>query len=813
MKKRLIPMLSLAILFISPVMAQDGGKLSGTVANQNNSSPGSVTASLLKAKDSTLLKLTVTNKEGLYEFENLSGGKYIVLLSGVSYRKTYSQVVIISPEQPVVHLPVITMETVNKDLAGVTVTSARPLIEHRVDRTIVNVDASISNIGTTALEVLEKSPGISVDRDGNISLKGKEGVLVLIDNRPTQLGGADLANLLRSMNSGQMDQVEILTNPPARYDAAGNAGIINIKTKKTNTAGYNGSAAVGFTQGRYPKTNESLNFNYRQGKVNFFSTLSHNYRKGFGLLKIQRKVFNSNTGAVDFLFDQRADRIQEGNSYNAKIGLDFFVNKKTTLGIILNGASSPSESGNKNTIDIKNANSELQSFTKALVEQQNKWKNFSTNINFRRTFNKKGRELTADLDILTYQTDMRQFMANSYFDPAGEELNKADTILGHLPQEIKVYSARLDYIHPLGKDATMEAGFKSSRVNTDIDARYDSIQYGSMLHDINRSNHFIYTENINAAYTNLSLPFSKKWSAQLGLRLENTIAEGRQLATKERFTRNYTQVFPTTFIQYKLNGKNTFSANFGRRIRRPNYGSLNPFVRFIDRYTYTHGNPELKPSFSYNYELSHSWNNQITTTVNYTSSKDLINDVIEQKGDVIFRGPANIASLKQVGLSVNANNPVTKWWTSSVNLDVFNNHFKGNVVGAEVNLSGTSFVLNGTQQFKLSKTLTAELNGRYRSGLVEGVVRSRSVGTLGAGIGKQVMKNKGTVRISIRDIFYSQISRVGSRYGNVDINYQEIGESRVVSVGFNYRFAKGKKIDATKRTAGSANEEQGRVGQ
>ncbi|MGZ5191375.1 MAG: TonB-dependent receptor domain-containing protein, partial [Flavisolibacter sp.] len=766
----------------------------GNITSKNAREANGATVSLLRAKDSATLKITAANKEGSFSFENIPVGKYLIAVTVVGHQKAYSNLFEVTKPQQAIPVPAINLIPVNKDMAGVTVTAKRPLIEQRIDRTIVNVDASVMNIGTSALEVLEKSPGITVDREGNISLKGKEGIMVLVDGRPTQLSGPDLANMLRNMSSNHLDQIEIMTNPPARYDAAGNAGIINIKTKKIITAGYNGSATVGFTQGRYPKTNEGFIFNYRENKINFFTNLSHNYRKSFGILKIQRNLFNPNTNDLENYFDQKADMINEGNSFNAKVGLDFFATKKTTLGIVLNGMTSPSASNNINTTYISNSAEDLESITKATVDNTSKWKSLSTNLNFRTILDKKGKELTSDIDYLTYGSHTDQFMVNSYKDASGNPFVKADTLMGDLPQNIKVYSGRVDYLHPLKKGARFEAGIKSGVVKTDNNASYDSIQYGQIIHDFNRSNHFVYEENINAAYVNLSTPLSKKWSAQFGLRLENTNANGRQLTTGQTFNRNYTQLFPTAFFQYKVNDKNVFGANFGRRVRRPNYGSLNPFIRFIDRYTYTKGNPNLKPSLSNNFELSHTWKNQITTTLNYTTTTDIIDEVIEQKGQEAYRSPANIASLQQYGIAVSANTPFTKWWTSSINVNTFNNSYKGVASNTPIELSQTSFIINGTQQFKLSKTLTGEINGRFRNGWLEGVMKAKSVWYVGAGFSKQVMKGNGTLRLTVRDIFYSQKFRGESKYGNVDFNFQQTNETRVASIGFTYRFSKGKKI-------------------
>jgi iron complex outermembrane recepter protein len=801
----------LLLLFLPNAFAQNTGKIEGTVL-QNAALAEGATVSLLRAKDSATVKLSVAGKEGLYAFENIAEGRYLISVTAVGYRKTYSAPVELTPQQTAVQLSAISLMPVAKGLSDVTVAAKRPLIEQRIDRTVVNVDASITNVGTSALEVLEKSPGVSVDRDGNISLKGKEGVLVMVDGRPTQLSGADLANQLRNMTAAQLGQIEIMTNPPARYDAAGTSGIINIKTKKSSTSGHNGSATVTFTQGRYPKTAGAFNFNYRDSKVNLFTNLSHNYRKGFSTLTFQRNLYNAATGALEHYFDQRADLLNEGNSFNAKLGADFFAGKKTTLGFVVNGTSSPVSSANANRTNILNPAKYLESVTRATVDNNTDWKSFSTNLNFR-TLLPKGKELTSDLDFLNYGAATDQFMVNAYTDESGNVFKKADTLTGDLPQDIKVLSGRVDYLHPLKKGARFEAGIKSSVVRTGNNAMYDSIQYGTTVRDINRSNHFVYEENINAAYANLSTTLSKKWSAQLGLRLENTNAKGRQLTSGESFDRHYTQLFPTAYLQYKPNDKNNFGVNFGRRVRRPNYGSLNPFIRFIDRYTYTRGNPLLKPSLSNNIELSHSWRNQITTTLNYTATTDIIDNVIEQKGQEAYETSANIASLHQYGMAVNANTPVTKWWTSSINVNVFNNRYKGMAGGVPIELSQTSFILTGTQQFKLSKTLSGEVNGRFRSGWLDGLMKAKAIGIMGAGLSQQVMKGNGTLRLTVRDIFYTQRFRAESRYGNVDFNFQQVAETRVASLGFTYRFSKGKKVAPVKRTTGSAGEEQERIGQ
>jgi iron complex outermembrane recepter protein len=789
------------------------GKVSGTVSGTQKPVEAA-TVSLLKAKDSSVVKFAVTAKSGKFEIEKIKEGNYLISIQAVGYKKYFSPLFAISTQNAIQDFNNIELAVSNNKLQDVTVSAKRPLIEQKIDRTVVNVDASPTNVGSSALEVLEKSPGISVDKDGNISLKGKNGVMVLVDGRPTHLSGADLANMLSNMNANQLEQIEIITNPPAKYDAAGNAGIINIKTKKNKQFGYNGSASVGYGQGVYPKLNEGLNFNYRQGKVNIFTNLSHNWRKGFSELDIYRNFLNSSTKLVESHFDQEARMNNENNSFSGKLGLDFLASKKTTLGFVVSGFNNDSKHQNKNVNNLFNPPGTLVEQTRALSTQDETWKNFSTNLNFRHLIDSTGKELTADLDYVTYDADQKHRLINSYFSPSGVEKRKADTLYGDLPQMIDIYSARMDYLQPLKKGARFEAGVKTSFVKTDNNAQYDTVHYGVMMRDLNRSNYFVYEENINAAYVNVSGPLSKKWNGQLGLRVENTIAKGKQITTNENFERNYTQLFPTAFLQYKPSDKHSFVLNYGRRIRRPNYESLNPFIEYLDRYTYQQGNPNLKPQFSHNVELSHTFRNFFTTTLNYTKTTDIIQQVIEQitEDTLTYVKQANIANQRQYGLSVSANIPITKWWTSNLYVNGFSNRFSGLVNGEMVTVSATTAMFNGSQQFKLSKTASFEISGWYRTAGLEGVIKARPVGMMSIGYSQQVMKGKGTLRFNLRDVFYSQGFRASTKYGMVDAGFEERRDSRVLNVGFTYRFSKGKLNSNQKRRNGSASDEQSRVG-
>lgn len=806
--------------------AQSGAKVTGSIKDGGNQKViDAASVSLLNAKDSSLVKTAVADKNGNFSFENLKDGNYLVMATSLGHTKSYSKSFSLSSSQPTVSLEVLQLQPVSKNLQEVSISSKKPLIERKLDRTIVNVDASITNAGNTALEVLEKSPGITVDKDGNISLKGKSGVVIYIDGRPSYLSGPDLANMLRNMTANQLEQIEIMTNPPAKYDAAGNAGVINIKTKKNKQFGYNGSITSGYTQGRYARFNESVSFNYRNQKVNFFSNLNYNRNHRSEELYITRNFRESTTKEIKSIFDQRSDMENQRHYYNAKIGADFFVTKKTTLGVVLNGFYNPSTWESVTSTDIYDPNHVLTSKTGATTRNDEKWKNFSANVNFRTVLDSAGQEISGDVDYVRYSSSSIQPLTSYYYDNTGNLTQAPDVLLGTLPTDIKIYSGKIDYSLPLKKGAKFEAGIKSSYVKTDNDARYDSVKTNYMLLDSGRSNHFIYDENINAAYVNYSRPLGKKWSAQLGLRLENTNANGiskgytynTQLNkfeyTETKFRRSYSQLFPTVYVQYTASEKNQFVINYGRRIQRPDYEDMNPFVHFLDRYTFEQGNPNLSPQFAHNIELSHTYKGFLTTTVNYTSTTDIIQQVLEQNEltNETFIKKANIASSKQIGLAVSANKSITKWWSANIYTNVYNNHFKGVVNNEPISIGVTTFLAQMQHQFKFSKGWAAELSGFYRSKGLEGVIYIKPIVQVNAGVSKQVLKNKGSIRLNVRDIFAGGVFKGYSKYSNVDAEFKNVNDSRAVSLSFTYRFNKGKLKAGSSKKNGGAGDEQNRV--
>ncbi|HEV8285356.1 MAG TPA: TonB-dependent receptor [Chitinophagaceae bacterium] len=809
----------LILSFVSFAQSKTG-KIKGTVIDGNSKTIESSTITLLRSKDSSVVKMSAADKNGHFEFENISEGKYLVSISAIGHQKGYSETFEITVDKNSVDLKTIELIPQTKDLAGVTVTSKKPLIEQRMDRTIVNVDAAISNVGATALEVLEKSPGITIDKDGNISLKGKQGVQIYIDGRPSYLSGQDLVNLLKNMNASQLDQIEIMTNPPAKYDAAGNSGIINIKTKKNKQAGFNGNATAGYSQGKYWRTNESLNMNYRNGKFNAFMNAGYYKSYNYQELTIHRTYLRPDK-TVNALFDQVAFMPRNNGGDNLKVGLDYFIDKKNTIGFVASGFLNREHQFNYNTSYLKNSSNEIDSIVYSTSDVKGKWKNGSFNLNFRHEYDSTGRELTTDLDYSRYSSTNGQLFTNASFNADGTKRGQTD-LLGDVPVNTEIYSAKADYTHPLKKGSKFEAGVKSSYVNTDNASNYFNLLMADWQIDYKKTNRFLYKENINAAYFSFSKQY-KKLGVQAGLRFENTNYKGHQLGNPQKadstFSKNYNSLFPTIFLSYGASKNHQFGFNAGRRIDRPAYQDLNPFLFFLDNYTYESGNPFLKPQYTTNLELSHTYKGFLHTTLNYSRTKNFFTETFEQnhdttgadKGFATIVRNGNIGVRHNAGISTSAQLNIAKWWSSSLYGNYNYSVFRGELYGEKISVEASNVLFNMNNQFKFKKGWGAELSGFYRSRGVEGQLVIEPLGQLSAGVSKQLLKGKGTVRLNIRDIFYTNWAKGHINFQSTEAKFENRRDTRVAGIAFTYRFGKPIKGPQNNRKKGGADDEQSRV--
>ena len=811
MKKLLTTLALASISFCS--FAQGGGKISGSIKDGGNQKIiDAATVFLLKSKDSSLIKTTFSNKDGEFLFKNLNEGKYLVMASSVGHLNVYSAALNLSNAKVEANAGVLQLFRNSKDLGGVTVTAKKQFIEHKIDKVVINPDAMISNAGATALEMLEKAPGVTIDKDGNISLKGKQGVIVMLDGKPSYMSGPDLVNYLTNLPAGNIDQVEIMTNPPAKYDAAGNSGVINIKSKKNKQKGFNGSVSASQAHGKTYRTANTLNLNYRKGKVNTFSILNGNYRENPQWLDINREYLQHDK-SVESIFEQESYRMRISRFYNARVGMDYYANDKTTVGLVFTGYLNPSYENSTNNSRFFSPSRQLDSSLKAKSVNDGNWNHHGVNLNLRHKFDSTGRELTADIDYLRYGSRSLQEMTNVGYT-ADESAKYQYIRMGDLPSSLDIFSAKADYVQTIAKKIKMETGFKTSFVQTDNKAKYSIIQGSDTKIDYNSTNYFKYEENLNAAYINFSGEM-KKWGFQTGLRIENTNYEGLQYGNPTRtdssFSKSYTSAFPTTYISYQLDKKNQFGLSYGRRINRPDYGDLNPFYHFIDPYTYEVGNPFLKPMFSNTLELTHAFNNVLNSSFTYTQTKDLFGASFSREDSAIVVRNANFGKSSNYNLSVGAQLPVAKWWKANINTQASRNMLSGVLNGNYVSVDLMMYTFSVNNQYTFKKGWSAELSAFFQSRESEGQVVIRQITQLNAGVQKQVLKNKGTLKLSIND--FTGPMKVRGYLEDVTAakaSFKQYKDSRFATLTFNYRF--GKMYKADKRKSGGAGDEQNRVG-
>lgn len=486
------------------------GKISGIIYDDAKNPLQSASVSLLKAKDSSLVKIAVTDKEGKYEFESIAEGNYLLSVSAAGHQKIFSRFFTISSAASTIKLEPLQLTAAAKSLGGVTVISKKPFIETKIDKTVVNVDASPTSAGATALEVLEKSPGVMVNNDGIISLRGKAGVIVMMDGKQTFLSPTDLANLLKNMPASAIDQIEIMTNPSAKYDASGNSGIINIKTKKGQAGGFNGSIMLGVTNSLFktsdgafyviPKSQNSFTFNFRKNKINFFGNYNPNVFRGRNQLEISRTKLDQGKNILGY--NDVETRFKFGNNnHTLKLGLDYFADKKNTFGVVISGFTFSGHPTPKTVTTSSDENYQPLAIMISRTDNKIRFKNLTSNFNYRHVFDTAGHELTADFDFIAYNNTSDMLLTTDFYNGVSQPVGNGLLLMGHLPSRIKIFSLKSDYVHPLKKGGRIEAGVKSSYVKNNNVVNYTRWDGAKWVTD-NRSNHFIYDENINAVYLN-----------------------------------------------------------------------------------------------------------------------------------------------------------------------------------------------------------------------------------------------------------------------------------------------------------------------
>ncbi|MET0463719.1 MAG: outer membrane beta-barrel protein [Chitinophagaceae bacterium] len=812
--RKLLTLLTVAVLTTTASFAQ---KISGAVKDQQGKGLEKTTVSLLKAKDSSVVKLTVSDNQGGFQFP-ADPGKYLISVSYVGYQPAYSKVFDVAAAD--VTVDALTLLKTEGTLQGVTVVSKKPLVEVRADKTIMNVEGTINAVGQDALELLRKSPGVMVDKDDNLSLAGKNGVQVFIDGKPSPLSGADLAAYLKTLQSSQIEAVELITNPSAKYEAAGNAGIINIKLKKNKTFGTNGSVNAGYAIGTYGKYNGGLALNHRNSKVNLFGNYNYNRSLNVSNFKLYR-------AQGDSIFDQ-VNRMKNynDNGHNFKAGMDYFLNAKSTIGAIVNGNLSDGKNETDGPMNILyRPTNQVVRLLEAGNDNDVKRDNLNFNVNYRYAVT-GGSELNVDADYGFYKNRSTQYQPNHYFDIInGQKVATYSNVYRMIaPTDIDIYSLKVDYEQNF-KKGRLGLGGKIGYVNTDNDfQRYDVFGNTDVL-DRDRSNKFTYKENVNAVYANYNRAF-KGFMVQAGLRVENTDSKGRSTGLQRQngnyvpydssVNRNYTDFFPSAAITFTKNPMSQFGLTYSRRIDRPVYQDLNPFEFKLNDYTYMKGNTQLRPQYTNSFGITHTYKYRLNTALNYSHVKD----IFTQLPDTINKSEAflikrNLAT--QDIISLNISYPFQyKWYSFFANLNSYYSRYKANFGGGDrnVNLDVFAFSFYMQNGFKLSKTLSAELTGFYNSPTIwQGTFESKAIYGIDGGFTKTILRGNGTLRAVVTDMFKIMKFSGESNFTGVTNIASGNWESRQFKLNFSYRFGSNQVKAARQRKTGLDEENKRAAGQ
>ncbi|KAA2239655.1 TonB-dependent receptor [Chitinophaga agrisoli] len=809
---------SITVSALKPAFAQNSlpVKLNGQVTQAGNKPVEFATVTLLKAKDSSLVKGAIADVNGRYEFENIKQGRYLVAAAYVGMTREFSKPFEVTGANATMEVAPVTLAVDAKNLKEVNVTAKKPFIEQRADKMVVNVENSIVAAGGTAMEVLQKSPGVTVDKDDNISLKGKNGVIIMLDGKPTNMSPQDVAQLLKNMSSNNVEQIELIANPSAKYDAAGNAGIINIKLKKNKNYGTNGSINLGAGHGRSPIYNGGLTLNHRNGKVNLFGNYNYNHRENDERLGIYR---TGNTDGKLNVFDQYNLMKNKSDYHSAKAGLDYFLSKNHTIGVMVDASFNNWGSPGTATTSIGDGK-KIDSTLITRTENASDWNRVAYNINYKGVLDTTGKELNIDLDYARNRSSQESNIFASTWASTGKEYLRGDTSRNLTPSTIDIKTIKADYTHPLKNQAKFEAGFKISFVETDNDARFDSLRQTKWVYDVNRSNHFIYKENINAGYINFHKQF-KKIGIQAGLRGEQSHVKGNSLTLDRVTDTTYFNLFPSVFVSYAASKNHQLGFSYSRRIQRPSYEDLNPFEYYLDRYTIAAGNPYLRPQYSNNFEITHTFKQFLITSLGYAHTTNMITRIVEAGKDPVTGDSTvlrykflNVAKSDNFNLNISMPLPITKWWSSFTNLSGNYSKYQTVVNNSQVNLDAFGFFGRTQHTFTLPKGFSTEAVFFYVSPQIsqEGLFKMKAMYGLDLGIQKQILNKKGTIKLSMSDVFNNQ--RFQGTFDNAGYYTRVMSkwESQQVRLNFTYRFGNTNVKAARARKTG-LEDEQNRVKQ
>ncbi|AHM59456.1 TonB-dependent receptor [Flammeovirgaceae bacterium 311] len=734
-------------------------------------------------------------------------GKYLLTASMTGYDKAWNGPVVVKAGSSTT-LPQLLLRESVEQLNTVTVTGQRPFIEQKADRMVVNVAGSIIASGGTALEVLQRAPGIIIDQDDNINLNGKEGVIVMIDGRRTRMSASEVTALLRNMPSDAVEQVDIITNPSAKYDAEGNSGIIDIRTKKGRSEGLNGTLTAGVGYGRYEKANAGLNLNYRRGRFNWFGNYTYNYNPRFQNLSFDRLV---DVHQERINYTSNTFWAQDVHSHGYKAGVDYSINQKHLIGFAFTGFGNRISENGRGESHLSNSRDVSIEDLKTIATGIYNRSNHTYNLNYQHNAGDGRMELSADMEYTLFRGYSRDHITNHSLYPDAS-LNYDQLIFSTMPTDVDILVGKIDYSKPI-PTGNLEFGVKSSWVVTDNDMKFDTLAHENWVSDASKTNHFRYKELINAAYASANIKIGTL-SLQGGLRAEHTWYQGNSITWQEVNTREYLKLFPSIFLQYPLGELHQAGLSYSRRIDRPSYQMLNPFVYQLDKYNFSQGNPLLQPQLTDQLQATYVFKKQYNLSLGYSHTTNIYRRVPEVRDEnderYTFGYMRNLDNLYNYNMSLSLPLELGRWWSVQNNLSLFHNRTRGELLNEQLDLGVTSYNINIINRFKLPLNISGELGGNYNSPGIYAAMRTREMWGINAGLKYTFPDKSANISFNITDIFRTMRWQARQEFGGQEFTIRNSWESRVARLTFSYNFGN-QEVKPIRRRKNAGEEEQRRL--
>ncbi len=735
-----------ALLLLQEATAQSA--IHGTVTDKTNQPIANANVLLLRNTDSTLVKGAVTNEKGVYAFDRLTPGSYLLSFSFTGFDPLYKSL-ITAPGKEKTDLGTQQLQAAQRQLAEVTVKARKPLFEQKTDRLVINVENSITSAGSTALDVLERSPGVIVDRQNNsISLSGKNGVVIMINGKINHMPIDAVIQLLGGMNSGNIDKIELITTPPANFDAEGNAGFINIVLKENTQAGTNGSYTLSMGYGNRDMPAANANFNHRKGKLNLYGNYSFSRVHAEQDWNFYHLVNNSGT-VTETSTDTYRNTAQRNHS--ASLGADYTVSKKTIIGALVSGYDNKWSMNANNTSTIYK-NKQADTVLHIANNEINHWQNYAVNINLQHNFS-ENEKLTINTDYIYYHDNNPVDYLYAYYDHNQDFLfNSSEKSTKSTP--IRFWVTAADYSKKLGGKLILETGAKSTLSTFNNDVQIERLQQNQWIKDPGFSAKYTLKENITAAYASLSASVNDKTDIKAGLRYEYTNSNLGSDSLENIVDRHYGKLFPSFFIHRKINDNNAINFSYSRRITRPTFNDMAPFVIFIDPNTFFSGNPALQPSLTDALKVDYTLK-KLLLSFAYSYEKGPIanfNPTIDSTNNIETLSAVNLENTRTFSLTLALPVQVCSWWSMSYSAIAVWQQTNAIYNKSPLQLNQEDVHINATQSFKLPKNLSIEISGFYQSATIFGIYKTDAFGSLDIGFQKKLANNKSAFRLNFGDV-------------------------------------------------------------